>query len=76
MYECTFLLDTFAFIFISINCFKRNKNLTLHTLVNNGKKKQVFNNKLQHFKNAYVHGGRRELCVQKITEYMKENACL
>ena len=40
------------------------------------KNKQVFNNKLQHFKNAYVHGGRRELCVQKITKYMKENACL
>ena len=32
------------------------------------KKKQVFNNKLQHFKNAYVHGGKRELCVQKITK--------
>ena len=32
------------------------------------KKKQVLNNKLQHFKNAYVHGGRRELCVQKITK--------
>ena len=40
------------------------------------KNKQVFNNKLQHFKNAYVHGGRGELCVEKITEYMKENACL
>ena len=42
MYECTFLLDTFAFIFISINCFKRNKNLTLYTLVNNGKKETSF----------------------------------
>ena len=34
------------------------------------KKKQVFNNKLQRFKNAYVHGGKRELCVQKITKYI------
>ena len=69
MYECTFLLVTFAFIFISINCFKRNKNLTLYTLVNNDKKKQVFNNKLQHFKSAYVHGGRRELCQGRIQDF-------
>ena len=42
MYECTFLLASFAFIFISINCFKRNKNLTLYTLVNNDKKETSF----------------------------------
>ena len=42
MNECTFLLVTFAFIFISINYFKRNKNLTLYTLVNNAKKETSF----------------------------------
>ena len=42
MYECTFLLVTFAIIFISINCFKRNKNWTVYTLTNNDKNEGGF----------------------------------